>query len=340
MAGQSRRRWASNFGPVQAYPSHPSETPNRTETLSLVRATLVRILYLPVAARDACTYGGSVRAWLFITALLGPVLAVAPYAVAQNPPLLSAKPQRVVSLNLCVDQLVLILAEPENVASVTWLSLDPKSSVVADLAAAVPVINRGTAEEALPLLPDLVLAGAYTTPFTIQMLRRFGFNVEVLGVPTNLAEVREQILWVGELLHEQERAEETVAAMNAALAAIPPPSGTSLRAAVFQPGGFTMGPGTFEHELLTAAGLHNVSEEAGITFYGFLSLEQVLILDPDLLVFPGHEARLSIAEAMLDHPALRKAGGAKRPIRLPHALWSCAGPMNVAAIALLASARG
>ena len=339
MAGQSPQCWASNFGPALACPFHPSGAPSRTETLSLVHATWARILYVQVAARDVCTYGGSMRAWLFIAALLGTALGVAPYAGAQDPPLLSAKPQRVVSLNLCVDQLVLTLAEPRNIASVTWLSLDPKSSVVADLAAAVPVINRGTAEETLPLLPDLVLAGTYTTPFTIQMLRRFGFNVEVLGVPTNLAEVRAQILWVGELLHEQKRAAETVAAMDAALAAIPPPSGTYLRAAVFQPGGFTMGPGTIEHELLTAAGLHNVSEEAGITFYGFLSLEQVLMRDPDLLVFPGHDARLSIAEAMLGHPALRKAGGATRPIRLPQALWSCAGPMNVAAIALLAAAR-
>ena len=252
----------------------------------------------------------------------------------------AAKPQQVVSLNLCTDQLVLTLAEPENVASVTWLALDPLNSVVADRAAAVPHINRGGAEEILPLQPDLVLAGAYTTPFTIQMLRRFGFNVEVLGVPGNLDDVREQILYVGDLLHEADRAAATVAAMDAALAAIPPAGDGPVRAAVFQPGGFTMGPGTFEDELLTAAGLQNVAAEAGISFYGFLPLERVLLLAPELLVSPEVDpARPSLAEAMLDHPAMRRAAGETRQVSVPQALWSCPGPMNAAAVALLAAAR-
>ena len=272
--------------------------------------------------------------WLCLAVLV----AATDLAAAQ--PMRAAKPQQVVSLNLCTDQLVLTLAEPENVASVTWLALDPLNSVVADRAAAVPHINRGGAEEILPLQPDLVLAGAYTTPFTIQMLRRFGFNVEVLGVPGNLDDVREQILYVGDLLHEADRAAATVAAMDAALAAIPPAGDGPVRAAVFQPGGFTMGPGTFEDELLTAAGLQNVAAEAGISFYGFLPLERVLLLAPELLVSPEVDpARPSLAEAMLDHPAMRRAAGETRQVSVPQALWSCPGPMNAAAVALLAAAR-
>jgi iron complex transport system substrate-binding protein len=53
-----------------------------------------------------------------------------------------------VSLNLCSDELVLRLANRENVASVTWLSRDPDSSNVADPAAQVPV-NHGLAEAAI-----------------------------------------------------------------------------------------------------------------------------------------------------------------------------------------------
>ena len=60
------------------------------------------------------------------------------------------KPRRIVSLNMCVDELVLRLAEPQNIASVTWLSRDPKNSNVAALAARIPV-NHGLAEEIIPL---------------------------------------------------------------------------------------------------------------------------------------------------------------------------------------------
>ncbi len=59
-----------------------------------------------------------------------------------------AKPQRVVSLNLCADELALRLADPGVVKSVTWLSQDPRNANMAAKAAALPA-NDGHAEEAL-----------------------------------------------------------------------------------------------------------------------------------------------------------------------------------------------
>lgn len=267
------------------------------------------------------------------------VVACLPAVAQDEDPPLEAKPVRVVSLNLCVDQLVLLLAETGNVASVTWLSLDPDTSFVADLAAGVPKINHGFAEEILQLDPDLILAGQYTTSFTVQMLRRLGHRVEVLGIPATLEDVRAQIFRVGELLHEQATAASLVASMDAALAAVPDPADPRFRVAVFQPGGFTVGPGSFEHELLVAAGLRNVAEERGIQYYGYLALEDVLLARPDLLVSPDtNRRRPSLAEAVLQHPAARAAPTEARVLRMPQRLWFCPGPMNVHAIALLAEA--
>src|SRR5258707_8221522 len=81
------------------------------------------------------------------------------------------QPKRIVSLNMCVDELVLRLAEPENIASVTWLSRDPKNSNVADLGAGVPV-NHWLPEEVIPLNPGLGIAGIYTAPAAVARLQR------------------------------------------------------------------------------------------------------------------------------------------------------------------------
>jgi iron complex transport system substrate-binding protein len=253
----------------------------------------------------------------------------------------SAKPSRIVSLNLCVDQLALAVADPANVASVTWLATDPASSVMAEVAKRVRRINYGFAEEILPLAPDLVLAGQFTTPFTVQTLRRVGFNVEVLKLPATLDDLRAQIRLVGDLVQERARAEDVIAALDARLAAAAAPAGTRApRAAIFQPGGFTAGRGSFEHELLRAAGLANVANERRIEFYGYLSLEEVLMLRPDLVVSPGYvPGRPSIAEQVLAHPALRKAGVAQRVVAVPSNLWNCPGPMNAEAVAIMARAR-
>ena len=251
------------------------------------------------------------------------------------------KPSRIVSLNLCLDQLVLMVADPANVASVTWLATDPANSVMAERALTVRLINRGYAEEILPVQPDLVLAGQFTTLFTVQMLRRVGFNVEVLRAPVTLADLRAQVHLVGDLVQERARAEQVVAELDARLAAAAPTLGAvAPRAAVFQPGGFTAGPGSFEHELLRAAGLANVASERGIDFYGYLSLEEVLLLRPDLIVSPGYvPGRPSIGEQMLAHPALRKAGAAQRVVEVPSNLWNCPGPMNAQAVEIMAAAR-
>lgn len=55
------------------------------------------------------------------------LVVVAAHAVGETPP----APRRIVSLNLCTDQLVLALADRDAVRSVTWLARDPQSAVMA-----------------------------------------------------------------------------------------------------------------------------------------------------------------------------------------------------------------
>jgi iron complex transport system substrate-binding protein len=116
------------------------------------------------------------------------------------------KPRRIVSLNMCVDELVLRLAEPQNIASVTWLSRDPKNSNVAELGARIPV-NHGLAEESIPLNPDLIIAGIYTARTAVAMLKRVGIPVLEIGVPKSLDDVRAQIREIAGLIGEGERGE-------------------------------------------------------------------------------------------------------------------------------------
>src|SRR5438876_1155936 len=80
-------------------------------------------------------------------------------------------PRRIVSLNLCADQLVMALARPEHIASITWLSRSEGDPDLLALARRLPA-NHGSAEEVLAARPDLVIAGRYTTSTTRALLRR------------------------------------------------------------------------------------------------------------------------------------------------------------------------
>jgi iron complex transport system substrate-binding protein len=256
-------------------------------------------------------------------------------AVGETP----SVPRRIVSLNLCTDQLVLALADRDTVRSVTWLARDPQSSVMAAAAAEVPV-NHGLAEEIIPFAPDLVVAGIYTARTTVALLKRFGLPVLELDVPQSLPAIAAQIRTVAHALGHPERGEAMITAMMADLAALGPvPAEPWPVAVVYHQNGFTGGRGSLIDDLLTRAGLRNLAAERALPPYGRLALDVLLLGQPDLLILNTRDDRTpSLADQGLHHPGLAKAFPRLHTLVLPPRLWSCAGPWVVETIAQLRTA--
>jgi iron complex transport system substrate-binding protein len=243
---------------------------------------------------------------------------------------------RIVSLNMCTDELVLRLADRSRVVSVTWLSQDPKASNVADIARSMPA-NYGLAEEIIPLDPDLVVAGTFTTRTAVAMLKQTRFRLVEFGIPKNVADVEEQIAEMAGLLAEPSRGEQLVEEMNRRMAAL----GAGNRpkrptAMVFNPNGFTVGAGTLADDVLTRAGLENVAAHMDLGAYTQIPLEVLVRSAPDvLIVSASRDGPPSLATEMLRHPVLSELGSHTHVVVLPSRLWSCGGPEVVEAISRL-----
>lgn len=249
-----------------------------------------------------------------------------------------APPRRIVSLNLCADELVLRLAPKGHVLSVTSLARDPVGSTVAELAAGLPA-NRGLAEEVVPLGPDLVIAGAFTTRSTVALLKRFGIEVMELGVPRSLEEGYAQIRAVAARLGVPQKGEAMVGEIKAAIAAAPPPRQPAPRAVVMRPNGFTVGRHSLADDLMRRAGLDNVAARLSPDKLGQLSLEEIVTARPQVLVVddePG--APPSLAREMMRHPAVAEALAGGRIVEVPTRLWACVGPQLAEAFRRLAAA--
>ena len=252
----------------------------------------------------------------------------------------AAAPQRVVSLNLCADELVLRLAAPDTVKSVTWLARDPVLSNVPALAQAVPV-NRGLAEDIVPLAPDLVIAGTHTSRTAVALLQRLRVPVLEIGVPGSIEEALAQITTVAAALGADERGVQLVGDIRRRLAALPraAPLAAQPIAAVYQPNGFTIGQGSMINDLLNRAGLRNLAVERRIDNYGALPLEGLLVAQPDLLVMNAAGDRgPALAYEVLRHPALARRYNGARVVSVPSAWWSCPGPRLVDAVQRLQQA--
>ena len=103
-----------------------------------------------------------------------------------------AAPQKIVSLNLCTDQLLMLLADPDQIASLSKIVDDPNVSFLAEKSAEFKK-NRGDAEEIFMNSPDLVVAGVYTEKATVQILQSLGVPVEIFPIEQNFDDIVKNI---------------------------------------------------------------------------------------------------------------------------------------------------
>lgn len=246
---------------------------------------------------------------------------------------------RVASINLCADQLLLEIADPAQILSVTNLSHDPAASIHIDKANNYPA-NNGIVEEILPLQPDIVLAGTFTSRYTLKLLRATGIRIEIVPISNSMNELISTIEQVSIWLQQEARANVIIETMKQQLASLPQPTKPLPRAAVYDPRGYTVGRSTLRGEMLALAGWRNVAVDKGITSYGTLPLETILKLDPDVIVkSPYSEGTWSRAQALNSHPALRLGGLKAGVINIPSSQTICGGPWSTDVIHQLLDAR-
>jgi iron complex transport system substrate-binding protein len=249
--------------------------------------------------------------------------------------------ERIASLNLCTDLLLMELVEPERIVSLTYWASDPDLSYLADRARDIPA-NHSLAEEIVPLNPDLVLAGQYSDVQVVSLLRRLDIPVAVLDVPLTLAGMRSHILEFGELVGEPIRAMALADAIDVGLQELVAtvPAGEPPLAAIYGPQGVSPGADTLLNDLLLLAGYRNLATELGIVSYGTLSLEDLVMAQPDVLVLDNVAANTdSIAHRALRHPVLRRQFTNKPIISLPPKWSVCVGPTVVNAMQVLVAGR-
>lgn len=247
-----------------------------------------------------------------------------------------AAPERVVSINLCTDQLAMLLAAPEQLVSVSKMAREPESSAMAEEAGAWP-INSGRAEEVFLLHPDLVLAGSYSTRATVDLLRRLGVRVVEFAPETSFEDARKNIRKMGQVLDRETEADAIVARFDAALAALHTPGGTPLRAALYAANGYSAGAGTLAAEILAAAGMVNIAPDVGLTAAGTLPLERLVLAAPGVVIRAARYHGTSRAEEVLDHPAFRALPTDPAAVTGPD--WVCGTPNLLRAVTAMAAVR-
>jgi iron complex transport system substrate-binding protein len=231
----------------------------------------------------------------------------------------------VASTNLCADLLLLQVAVPGQIVSVSPAAADPALSPLADEARGYPR-NRGSVEELLLLRPDVALVyQGWTGRGHKALLKDRGIRVVDVPYPMvwedSLRSTREIAALIGRAAFADNLVREAERRMRRLADRTPP-----LRVLYLRPNGGTAGRDTYVDDLLHRLGLRNVATQAGLRGWGRFPLERLVTDPPDLFLL-GYfdQAQARSKSSFARHPLFRALLDRIPAIAVPAGGWGCGG---------------
>jgi iron complex transport system substrate-binding protein len=226
---------------------------------------------------------------------------------------------RIASLNLCTDEYLLLLARPQQVVSVSYLSQDPLESPLWQKARRYKG-NRGSIEDVLTLRPRLVLTMGGGGRATSLLARRLGLQVRDLPYAMSLADVEQNLRTVAAAVGEPHRADAWVARIEQLRRSAPPRA----RDTIWLSGrGDSLGAASLGSEWLRLAGYRQRSLPGARA-----SLETLLTNPPKVLIVSNYRSgQMSAGARWLEHPIVR--GLPARRLVTDGRRWTCLGALMI-----------
>lgn len=251
----------------------------------------------------------------------------------------SATPKRVMSLNLCTDQLAMTLAAPGQLVSVSFLAKQPSLSMLHEEALKYPA-NRGRAEEVFLNDPDLVVTGTYSLHNTTALLKRLGFAVEEFSFVQTLDTIPDEIRRMGSLLGQEEKAEKIARDFTSEIESIKKKQcGRRPTVIAYDQNGIAPGKGTLADSVLQAAGFDNIAADLGVVGMAPFPIEEVIATRPDVIIIGRPGETPTLGERVPRHPAIAALPDTRIGSFVPQGSWSCASPSVIEAVRALAKLR-
>lgn len=213
-----------------------------------------------------------------------------------NRVVLSKKLRRILSINLGTDELLLALADMEQLVALSHYVDDAGLSTMADAAKGVKVKLRDKSPELIfAQNPDLVVTNNGVSKEILDSLRDLGLTVFVSKTPKRIDEVFTRIERLGQVIGQTERAAAlnnklrlTMDKVKSRVGNIPEQEQKVVIALSF--GGVVGIQGGLFDDMCRQAGLRNGGAILGLTENNAVSMEQVVALDPDVILLPTWSA--------------------------------------------------
>lgn len=248
------------------------------------------------------------------------------------------KPQRIVALTVAAAEILLEIVPRDRIAAVHALSGDPSFSNIAGELEGIPRVTSEV-EPVLAVMPDLVLSASYVDKAFAVQLEHAGLRVESLPDPHDLESIAANVLRVGALVGEPERAAEVAARMGDEVEAARRERRDLAPTVLFLDGtGIVAGSGTTLDAVAEAAGVRNFGAEHGIVGYREVPSETLLSWAPDVIVVSRDGPPGSGIRRVMQEGVGRVLPATTRVVEVPYPQLTAVSPYVTRGVRALAEA--
>lgn len=225
----------------------------------------------------------------------------------------------VASISLCTDRLVMALADRGQIVSLSYVAADSKSMI--RTAAESIHLNRGRLEELLALEADYILASEFNDARLLGRLSTFGKDVIKIVSARTLDQAKQNIRSISTLLGQPARGLLMIRKLDGIgqLGKNPARPRTLLLGANY----YISGKNTLASSIIEIMGYRNIAHLAGILDYGQISIEQIIKLNPQVIIISKYSNDYSRAQSVLRHPVMQGLSKRTKIIYVPTREWIC-----------------
>lgn len=191
-------------------------------------------------------------------------------------------PERIVSLSPANSEILFALGLDEKIVGVTEYCTYPEAAFSKEKIGGFSTVNI---EKVSVLNPDLIVAADGNSEETVAHLRELGFTVITINADT-IDTTLDDILLLGKATGADDEAEALVSSMKEDLAEIAEKTSAEEKPTILHcmwtDPLWVSGSGTFQDEMITAAGGVNAAADEG--GWVALTMEKFLTMNPDIIV--------------------------------------------------------
>ena len=219
-----------------------------------------------------------------------------------------AGPKRIASLNLCTDELLLSLADPDQIISLTWLAREESLSAFSEPARAYHQ-NNGRASDVIPLNPDLVFLSEFFPANALGILETVGIKSVVVPEPRTTEQLLENIRVMSSAIDQVKKGEKLISLFSSRLKSIAEDTSRQKTSALLlSPGIASFGSSAVKIEILKMLNIRVLNQEKPSLANRYLSIEELIRSSPDFVIIDKYSGDYpSVSEEMLRHPLIQSS---------------------------------